>query len=43
MRVFDLNNKEMDPDKSDLFEEYLTVLVYAIRSVYHQTHGHSSA
>ena len=43
MRVFDLENTRIDPDEDDPFDEYLSSVSYAIRSSYHQTHGHSPA
>ena len=39
----DLENKPIDVNEDDPFDEYLTVVSYAIRSSYHQTHGHSPA
>ena len=43
MRVFDLENTTIDPKEDDPFDEYLSSVAYAIRSSYHQTHGHSPA
>jgi len=43
LRAFDLDNKEIAEDNDDPFEEYLSAVAYAIRSAYHQTHGHSPA
>ena len=43
MRTFDLENADIDKDKNDPFHEYLANVSYAIRSVYRQTHGYSSA
>ena len=39
--TFDLENKLIDVNKDNPFDEYLTALSYTIRSSYHQTHGHS--
>ena len=41
--TFDIENKPIGVNRDDLFDEYLTAVAYAIRSSYHQTHGHSSA
>ena len=41
--TFDLENKPIDVNKDDPFDEYLTVVSYVIRSSYHQTHCHSPA
>ena len=41
--TFDLEGKQINEDKEDPFDEYLTAVLYAIRSLYHQSHGHSSA
>lgn len=41
IRVFDLENTPIDPDEDDPFDDHLSSVVYAIRSSYHQTHGHS--
>jgi len=43
LRVFDLENMNIDPDDEDPFDEYLSAVSYAIRGAYHQTHGHSPA
>ena len=43
LRAFDLDNAEIDPDDDDPFDEYISSVSYAIRSSYHQTHGHSPA
>ena len=43
MITFDLENKPIDVNKDDPFDEYLTAVSYAIRSSYHQTHGLSPA
>lgn len=43
MRAFDLENTQIDPDEDNPFDEYLSSVAYAIRSSYHQTHGHSPA
>ena len=43
MRVFDLENMDIDPEDEDPFDEYLTSVAYAIRSAFHQTHGKSPA
>ena len=39
--TFDLEKKPIGVYKDDPFDEYLTAVSYAIRSSYHQTHGHS--
>ena len=41
--TFDLEGKQIEEDEEDPFDEYLTVVSYAIRSLYHQSHGHSPA
>ena len=41
--MFDLENTLINPDKEDPFDEYLSLVAYAIRSSYHQSHGHSAA
>ena len=41
--VFDLEGTPIDVDEPDPFEEYLAAVSYAIRSSYHQSHGHSPA
>ena len=41
--TFDLENTPIDVNEDDPFDEYLTAVSYAIRSSYHQTHGHSPA
>ena len=41
MRVFDLENTPINPDKDNQFDEYLLFVTYSIRSSYHQTYGHS--
>lgn len=43
LRSFDLENKEIDPEDLDPFEEFLTAAAYAIRSAYHTTLGFSPA
>ena len=43
LRAFDFDNKEIAHDNNDPFEEYLSVVAYAIRAAYHQTYGHSPA
>jgi len=40
LRVFDLENKQIDPNEDDPFQEYLSAVSYAIRSGYHQMHGY---
>ena len=40
--IFDLEEALIDLKKFDLFEEYLSVVSYTIRSSYHQLHGHLS-
>ena len=39
--TFDLEGTLIDLDEEDPFDEYLTVVLYAIRSSFHQLHGHS--
>ena len=41
--TFDLEGTLIDEDNVDPFDEYLTAVSYAIRSSYHQSHGHSPA
>ena len=41
--TFDLENTPIDPDNQDPFDEYLSSVAYAIRSLHHQSHGHSPA
>ena len=41
--TFDLENKPIDVNEDDPFDEYLTAVSYTIRSSYYQTHGHSPA
>lgn len=41
MRVFDLENMDIDVEDEDPFDKYLTSVPYAIRSAFHQTHGFS--
>ena len=41
--TFDLEGTHIDVNKEDPFDEYLTVVSYATRSSYHQSHGHSPA
>ena len=41
LRTFELDDKEIDPDEEDPFEEYLSNAACAIRSSFHTTHGHS--
>ena len=41
--TFDLEGTPIDEDNEDPFDEYLTAVSYAIRSSYHQSHGHSPA
>jgi hypothetical protein len=43
LRTFDLENKIIDPNNKDPFEEFLTASAYAIRSAYHTTTGYSPA
>ena len=43
LRVYDLENIDIDPEDDDPFDEYLSAVSYAIRSSYHQTHGFSPA
>ena len=41
--TFDLEGTYINEDKEDPFDEYLTTVLYAIRSSYHQSHDHLSA
>jgi hypothetical protein len=41
--IFDLENTPIDSDNQDSFDEYLSSVACAIRSLYHQSHGHSPA
>ena len=41
--IFNLEGTQIDEDEEDPFDEYLTAVSYAIRSSYHQSHGHSPA
>ena len=41
--TFYLEGTYIDVNKEDSFDEYLTVVLYVIRSSYHQSHGHSPA
>ena len=41
--TFDLEGTPIDEDNEDQFDEYLTAVSYAIRSSFHQSHGHSPA
>ena len=41
--MFDLENKLIDVNEEDPFDEYLTAVSYTIRSSYNQTHVHSPA
>ena len=41
LRTFELEEKEIDPDEADPFEECLTAAACAIRCGFHATHGHS--
>ena len=43
LRTFELDEKDIDPDDEDPFEEHLSMAAYAIRSSFHATHGHSPA
>ena len=43
LRVYNLENIDIDEDDDDPFDEYLAAVSYGIRSLYHQTHGHSPA
>mmetsp|Transcript_53643 Transcript_53643/g.61010 ORF Transcript_53643/g.61010 Transcript_53643/m.61010 type:complete len:157 (-) Transcript_53643:66-536(-) len=38
---FELEDVNNDSDDPDPFEEYLAMALYAIRSAFHKTHGHS--
>ena len=39
--TFNLEGTPIDKDKEDPFDKYLTAILYAIRSYYHQSHRHS--
>ena len=39
--TFDLDNKPIDVNEGKPFDKYLPAVSYVIRSLYHQTHGHS--
>ena len=41
LRAFELDDKEIDPNEEDPFEEYLSNAAYAARSSFHAAHGHS--
>jgi hypothetical protein len=41
--TFDLEGTPIDENNEDPFEEYLSAVSYALRSSYHQAHGHSPA
>ena len=41
--TFDLEGTPIDVNEEGPFEEYLSVVSYAIRLSYHQLHGHSPA
>ena len=41
--TFDFEGTPIDLDEEDLFDEYLIAVLYAIRSSFHQPHGHSPA
>jgi hypothetical protein len=41
--TFDLEGTPIDEENDDPFEEYLSTVSYALRSSYHQAHGHSPA
>ena len=43
LRTFELDEKDIDPDDEDPFEEHLSMAACAIRSSFHATHGHSPA
>ena len=43
LRAFELDGAEIDPEDDDPFDKYISSVSYAIRSSYHQTHGHSPA
>ena len=40
--AFHLEGTHIDKDEEDSFDDYLTAVLYIIRSFYHQSHGHSS-
>ena len=39
--TFNLEGTHIDEDTEDSFDEYLTAVLYAIRSSYYQSHEHS--
>ena len=41
LTTFELDTKDIDKNDDDLFDEYLAMASYAIRSGYHATHGYS--
>ena len=42
LRSFDLlDNKDINPEDDDPFDEYITAVAYAICCAYHRTHGNS--
>ena len=43
LRAFDLEGTPIDLEENDPFEQYLSAVSYAIRSAFHQSHGHSPA
>ena len=43
LRTFELDERDIDPDDEDPFEEHLSMAACAIRSSFHATHGHSPA
>lgn len=43
LRTFELEEKEIDSNEADPFEEYLAQAAYAIRCGFHATHGRSPA
>ena len=43
LQACNLDNKDIDADKDDPFDEYITAVTYAICCAYYQTHGHSPA
>lgn len=38
--IFDLEGISINLEELDQFEEYLASVLYTIRSLYHQLHGH---
>ena len=41
LQAYNLDNKDVNPEDDDPFDEYITAVEYEIHYAYHQTHGHS--